>query len=535
MHKVVIIGAGHNGLVCSCYLARAGMAVTLLEGRHLVGGSAITDEFHPGFRNSVASYTVSLLHPKVIRDLHLVEHGLRIVSRPISNYLPLANGGGFVLYPDAARTQQELARFSKRDAGQLPAYYEMLSSSVDLVRQVMMQSPPVMANGGVGDIVTALKMANRLRRLSLHDKQSLLNLFTKSAGEILDGYFESDPIKAAFGFDSVVGSFASPYSPGSAYGLLHHVLGETNGVQGSWGHALGGMGSITQAMLREAQKLAVEVKTNVTVIKVKVADERVQGVVLGDGSEIEADVVVSSVNPKVLFLQLIEADQLDPSVLTHFDRYQNCSASFRMNVALAEAPRFEDNNASRDPEHLQAGIILAPSLRYMEEAHTSAKRNGWSDKPIIEVLIPSTIDDSLAPANQHVASLFCQHFDPYMAAGWEDCKERVADLIIDTVNDYAPNFRDQVLGRMVLSPLDLEEQFGLTGGDISHGRMSLDQLYSARPMLGMGNYRSPIGSLYMCGAGTHPGGGVSGIPGHNAAREILNDSRAGFSRWTKRQ
>ena len=534
MQKAVIIGAGHNGLVCGCYLARAGMAVTLLERCHLAGGSAITDEFHPGFRNSVASYTVSLLHPKVIRDQHLSDHGLRIITRPISNYLPLADGDGFLLHPDPAKAQHELARFSKKDASQLPVYSKMLDSVVELMRGIMLQTPPALANAGVGDILGTLKLALQLRKRSLPERQSLLNLFTKSAGEILDGFFESDPIKAALGFDSIVGNFASPYTPGSAYVLLHHLLGETNGRKGSWRHAVGGMGSITQAMLREAEELAVDVRTNSSVTRIKIDHGRVQGVVLEDGTEIAADIVVSSVNPQILFLQLIEADQLDPTVLTHFNRYQNCSDSFRMNVALAELPRFRDNHATRDSEHLQTGIILAPSLRYMDEAHMSAKQNGWSERPIIEMLIPSTIDDSLAPAGQHVASLFCQHFDPYMSDNWDNCKEQVADLIIDTVNEYAPNFRDRVLGRMVLSPLDLERQFSLPGGDISHGRLSLDQLFSARPMLGMGSYRSPINSLYMCGAGTHPGGGVSGIPGHNAAREILSDGKSGFTSWTDR-
>lgn len=533
MPKVVIVGAGHNGLVCGCYLARAGMDVTLLERRHLVGGSAITEEFHPGFRNSVAAYTVSLLHPKVISDLHLADHGLKIINRPISNYLPLPDGGGFLLHPDTAKTQLELARFSKSDARQLPAYLEMLDSVVNLMRTIMLQTPPSFVDFGISDLVGALKLGFQLKKLSLSEKQSLLNLFSKSAGEILDGFFESDPIKAAFGFDSIVGNFASPYTPGSAYVLLHHLLGETNGRKGSWGHAVGGMGAITQAMLREAEKLGVDVKTNMTISRIKIEDARVKGVILADGAEVAADIVVSSVNPKILFLKLIEAEQLDSSVLTHFNRYQNCSASFRMNIALSELPDFGDNPATRNPLHLQAGIILAPSLHYMDQAYLSAKEFGWSERPIIEMLIPTTIDDSLAPAGQHIASLFCQHFDPYMSADWEDCKEPVADLIIDAVNEIVPNFTDKVLGRMVLSPLDLEQQFSLTGGDISHGRLSLDQLYSARPMLGMGNYRSPINSLYMCGAGTHPGGGVSGIPGHNAAREILKDGNKGFTSWSQ--
>ena len=533
-YDAVIIGGGHNGLTCACYLAAAGLKVRIVERHAEVGGAAITEEFHPGFRNSVAAYTVSLLNPKVISDLRLAEHGLRIVERPLSNFLPLPQNQHMKIGRTLAETQAEVARFSKRDAERLPQYYETLERAAGVVRDMLLETPP-----NVGDSLDfmdtlsitqrMLKVSRRAKNLDMTARRDVLDFFTKSAGDVLDAWFESDPIKAAFGFDAIVGHFASPYTPGSAYVLLHHVIGEVNGHRGAWGHAIGGMGAITQAMSKEAEGRGVEITTGSEVAQVVTDMRGVQGVQLADGRVIEARCVVSGVNPKLLYTKLVPQHALDEDFLRRMRNYKCASGTFRMNVALSELPEFICLPGKHAQDHHKSGIILAPSLHYMEQAYFDARTLGCSRKPVVEVLIPSTVDDSLAPPGQHVASLFCQHFNPELPNGlnWNDIREPAADLIIDTVTQYAPNFKASVLARTSLSPLDLENRFGLTGGDIFHGALTLDQLWSARPLLGHGAYRGPLAGLYMCGSGTHPGGGVTGAPGHNAAREIITDFKRG--------
>jgi phytoene dehydrogenase-like protein len=523
-YDAVIIGGGHNGLVCACYLAAGGLSVAVFERRGVVGGAAVTEEFHPGFRNSTASYTVSLLHPKVVRDLKLAQHGLSIVERPLANFLPLASGDCLKVGGSLAATQAEVARFSTRDAAALPEYYAMLGRVADVLRALLLETPPNVG-GGIADWLRAWKVGGRLRRLTLPERRDVLDLFTKSAGDLLDRWFESEPIKAAFGFDAVVGNFASPYTPGSAYVLLHHVFGEVNGKRGQWGHAMGGMGAITQAMAREAQARGVAIFTDAPVTRVTTRGVRATGIALADGAEIAAPRVVANVDPKLLYLRLIDASALDADFRRRIEAYRCVSASFRVNVALASVPEF--GCLPGDGPHLRSGIIVGPSLAYMERAYFDARQYGWSREPIVEMLIPSLVDPTLAPPGKHVASLFCQHANPQLPGGrsWDAVKEEVSELMLDTVDRYAPGFRASVIARRALSPLDLEREFGLTNGDIFHGQLTLDQLFSARPVLGHGNYRGPLKGLYMCGAGTHPGGGVTGLPGHNAAREILRDAR----------
>jgi phytoene dehydrogenase-like protein len=523
-YDAIVIGGGHNGLVCAAYLAAAGMSVAVFERRSVLGGAAVTEEFHPGFRNSTASYTVSLLHPKVIADLNLVAHGLTIVERPLANFLPLPANGYLKVGGGLAATQAEVARFSAKDAQALPDYYAMLERVANVLRAMLLETPPNVG-GGISDLFRAWKVGGRLKRLALAEQRDLLDLFTKSAGDVLDRWFESAPIKAAFGFDSVVGNFASPYTPGSAYVLLHHVFGEINGKRGQWGHALGGMGAITQAMAREAAARGVVMTTDAPVARVLVRAGRAYGIALADGTEIAAQCVVSNVNPKLLYLSLIDAAALDVDFRQRIENYRCASATFRINVALDRLPSF--SALPGDGEHLRSGIIIAPSLAYMERAYFDARESGWSREPIVEMLIPSLVDDSLAPAGKHVASLFCQHVNPTLPDGqsWDANKATVADLMIATVDRHAPNFAASIVGYRALSPLDLERDFGLIGGDIFHGALTLDQLFAARPVLGNGHYRGPLKGLYMCGSGTHPGGGVTGIPGHNAAREILLDRR----------
>jgi phytoene dehydrogenase-like protein len=527
---VLIIGAGHNGLTCAAYLAAAGLRVKVVERRKVVGGAAVTEEFVPGFRNSVAAYTVSLLNPRIISDLKLNEHGLKVVERRAQNFLPAPDGR--YLLTGEGRTREYLAELSPRDAGELDGFNRKLEDIADVLRAFVLRAPPNLVEGfGVGAIregFNALGSANILRQLSLEQQRTLLDLFTRSAGEMLDEVFESDLIKALFGFDAIVGNYASPYAAGSAYVMLHHAFGEVNGKKGVWGHAIGGMGAIGQAIARAAQQAGAEISLDAGVREVIVERDRATGVVLDTGETIRAKYVASSVNPKLLYTRLVPSGALPDDFRKRIGNWRNGSGTFRMNVALTALPSFSARPGTGD--HLTSGIILAPSLNYMDRAWQDARETGWSREPIVEMLIPSTLDDSLAPRGRHVASLFCQHVAPELPGGrsWDDHREEVADLMVATVDRYAPGFAASVIGRQILSPLDLERQFGLLGGDIFHGALTLNQLFSARPMLGHADYRGPLKGLYHCGSGAHPGGGVTGAPGHNAARVILRDHRTLF-------
>ncbi|MEQ1804117.1 MAG: NAD(P)/FAD-dependent oxidoreductase [Burkholderiaceae bacterium] len=522
--SAAIIGAGHNGLVCAFYLARAGFDVTLIERRGVVGGAAVTEEFHPGFRNSVASYTVSLLAPKVIADMRLHDLGLRILERPISNFLPVDDAQFLKIGGGLARTQAEVAKFSSRDAQRLPAYYAMLEKIADVLRGLSLQTPPDLATL-TGTLLPALRQGRQFAKLSIEQRRDVLALFVKSARDMLEGWFESSPIQAALAFDAIVGHYASPETPGSAYVLLHHCFGGVNGKPGIWGHAVGGMGAITQAMARACEQLGVKFVLDSAVAQVKVANRRASGLLLANGREVDADIVVSNLNPRLLFDTLVPAAELSDPFKTAMQRHRSDSGTLRMNVALSELPDFTCLPGKASAEHHASGILLGPTLGHLDRAYHDARAHGWSREPAVEMLIPSCVDNSLAPPGAHVASLFCQQFAYDLPGGrnWGDEREAAADAVIDTVSRYAPNFKRSVIARSVLSPLDLERKFGLYRGDIMHGVMSLDQLWAARPVLGHGDYRAPIKNLYLCGAGSHPGGGVSGMPGHNAAHEIVRE------------
>lgn len=523
-YDVVIIGAGHNGLVTAGYLAKAGLRVKVLERRHVVGGAAVTEEFHPGYRNSVCAYTVSLLNPTVVKDLSLYDHGLQIISRPLSNFLPLPNGDYLKSFPDPEQMYEEVARHSPSDAQQLADYEATISRLANVLKTLVLETPPNVG-GGLRDLWALLKTGNHMRALSLEDQRDLADIMTMSAYDFLSRWFESEPVIALFAFDGIVGTLASPYSPGTAYVLLHHCFGEIMKTPGTWGHAIGGMGAITQAMAKSAEAAGADIETDAPVAEVLVENEKTIGVRLEDGREIKARAVASNINPKLLFQKLVAEKHVDPSFRRRMDQMRFKSGTFRMNVALSELPDFTCLPGTVLAPHHTAGIIIAPSVTYMDDAWRTATRKGWSENPIVEMLIPSTIDATLAPEGHHVASLFCQHFDPELPNGksWDDEREQAADRIIETVTRVAPNFQRSIIARQILSPLDLEREFGLTGGDIFHGALDLNQLFSLRPTLGNADYRMPIKGLYLCGSGAHPGGGVTGAPGHNAAREILKD------------
>ncbi len=519
-YDVIIIGAGHNGLTCAGYLARSGQKVKVLERRAVVGGAAVTEEFHPGFRNSVYSYAVSLLHPEVIRDLELHRHGLQIMERPAGT-ISLLHDDRLLLSRDARQARREIARFSARDAERFDEYEERITAVALALRELALNTPPDLS-GGWRNGLRLLRTGNSLRKLDRRQRTDLAELMTKSLGDYLDSWFESDALKGILGLECVIGNFVDPYQAGTAYVLLHHAFGEVNGRIGAWGHARGGMGAITGAMAAFAESRGVEIETDAPVREVCVEGGRACGVITEQGQRITARAVAANLHPQLLLTRLLDASLLAGDTRRRIEAYRSHSATFRMNVALSELPRFA-GITSQTPDMFQGAIEICPSLAYMRRAFSSALSNGWSDNPIISLWLPSTQDDTLAPAGGHVASLFCQHFQRHLPKGrtWDDTREQVADHVIDTVNRHAPNFRASVLGRQIKSPLDIERDLGMVGGDIFHGALHLDQLFSLRPLPGYSAYQMPVDNLYLCGSGAHPGGGVSGLPGRNAATEIL--------------
>ncbi|HYL22208.1 MAG TPA: NAD(P)/FAD-dependent oxidoreductase [Gemmatimonadales bacterium] len=526
-YDVVIVGAGHNGLVTAAYLARAGMQVLVLERRELVGGACVTEELWPGFKVSTAAYVNSLFRPEIIRDLELARHGFELLPRSPSSFTPFPGGRFLLMGPDKALTQAQVAKFSPRDAAALPRYEAMLERIADFVEPTLLQTPPNPWSLRPRDLVRCAALGWRFLRLG-PDGPRALEILTGAARPILDRWFEAEELKVALATDAIIGAMASPSLPGTAYVLFHHVMGECNGVRGMWGYVRGGMGGLSTALASAARAHGAEIRLNSPVARIRARAGRVEGVVLADGTEVRASRVASNADAQVTFLQLVDERELPPEFVSAVRGIDYASASLKINVALSELPEFPAvNGLGLGPHaHLRGTIHIAPTLDYMEQAYDDAKYGRPSADPILECTIPSVVDATVAPPGRHVMSFFVQYAPYQLRAGdWDQLKDRFADRCFDILNEYAPNFKRAVIDRQVLSPLDLERRFGLTGGNIFQGAMTLSQLFCLRPVPGYADYRSPIKGLYLCGSATHPGGGVMGACGYNAAREILRDGK----------
>jgi phytoene dehydrogenase-like protein len=519
----IVIGGGHNGLVTAAYLARAGRKVLLVERREMVGGCSVTEEIWPGFKVSTAAYLTSLLHEQIIRELELEHFGYQVDAKDPAFFSPYPDGRCLFMWQDRKKTLEEIAKFSRRDAETYPAYEDHVERLARVVESLLLVTPPQFPPVGVTDLFDYLKLAARVYRLGRQDLAGLAKIFTQSAADFLDGWFESPELKVTLATDGVIGANGGPRSPGTAYILLHHCMGSVGGKRGLWGFVRGGMGTVSQAIAASGRRWGVKIRTNTAVEKVLVRDGRAHGVVLDSGEEILGKVVVSNLDPKRTFLRLLDERDLNPEFAAAIRQYRTEGTSMKINLALEGLPEFRAFPTIPGPQH-RATMHICPSIDYVERAWDDAKFGKPSEQPMLELTIPTMYDPSLAPEGKHVMGVFLQYAPYTLQEGdWDELRESYADHVIDLIAEYVPNIRSIVLERQVLTPLDLERRFGLTGGNIFHGEMSLDQMFMMRPVAGWARYRSPIPGLYMCGSGTHPGGGVMGAPGYNAAREILKD------------
>ena len=512
--------------MAAAYLARAGRRVLVLERREVVGGACVTEELWPGFKVSTAAYVNSLLRPEIIRDLELQRHGFELLPRNPSSFTPFPDGRYLLLGPDKALVRRQVAKFSRRDAERLPQYEAMLERVAALIEPTLLAAPPDPWSLRPGDLLGLARLGWRFLKLGADGAQAI-EILTGAARPILDRWFESEELKIALATDAIIGAMASPSTPGTAYVLFHHVMGECNGVRGVWGYVRGGMGGLTQALASAARQRGVEIRLNSPVARILTRDGRVTGVALEDGTELQAPRVASNADAHVTFLKLTDPGALPAEFVAAVRAIDYSSASLKINVALSELPDFTAVRGSGDlaaHANLRGTIHIAPTLDYMERAFDDAKYGRPSADPILECTIPSVVDPTVAPPGKHVMSFFVQ-YAPYDLRGesWDRVKDRFADRCFQVLNDYAPNFKRAVIDRQVLSPLDLERRFGLTGGNIFQGAMTLTQLFFLRPLPRWARYRTPIRGLYLCGAATHPGGGVMGACGYNAAREIIRD------------
>ncbi len=520
-YDAVIIGGGHNGLICAAYLARAGKKVLVLERRHLVGGACVTEEVWPGYQVSTTSYVMSMMQRRVVEELELRKYGWEVLPTECL-FVPYPDGTYFALWEDMGRTIAEVAKFSKKDAEMYPVFHEFLDEAGAFVRELLFATPPNPTSRRLRDLKEMLVLANKFRKLG-GKLFRFADLMTMSIGDFLDQYFESDKIKAAKAYYGSIGTFLGPRSPGTAYVLLHHLMGDLGGA-GGWGFMRGGMGAISNAIAGSARARGAEIRTEAEVDHVLTDNGRATGVALRSGEEIRGRVVISNADPKTTFLKLVDGASLSKEFLEEIRNFRTYSTAFKINLALSEPPRY----TAFDPKALgidyPAYVHIGPSMDYLEKAYDDAKYGRPSRRPFITPCLPTWVDKEMAPAGKHVLNLFGGHA-PYTLQGttWEEERERFADNVIDTLAEYAPNLKDAVLHRQILVPPDLERIYALPQGHIFHGELSLDQLFFLRPVAGYADYRTPIKNLYLCGSGTHPGGGVMGMSGHNAAREVLRE------------
>ncbi|MGH9558533.1 MAG: phytoene desaturase family protein [Bryobacteraceae bacterium] len=519
----IIVGGGHNGLVAAAYLARAGKRVLVLEARELVGGCAVTEEIWPGYRVSTASYLSSLMQEKVVRELDLAKFGYVVDAKDPAFFSPFPDGRHLFMWQDREKTLAEIAKFSERDAQAYPKYEEHLERLARVAESLLLSTPPHFPPRGIGDLPEYLKLLGGFRGLSRAEVVSLVKIFTQSAAEFLDQWFESDEVKVTLATDGVIGANGGPRSPGTAYILLHHCMGGVNGHRGLWGFVRGGMGAVSNAIADSARSRGATILTNAPVEKILVRNGRVRGVALRSGDEIEASVVASNLDPRRTFLKLMDAADLDPEFLDGIRKFRSEGTSLKMNLALSGLPEFRGMPPGPGPQH-RATMHICPSVEYIERAWDDAKYGRPSNSPLIEMTVPTMYDSSLASESRHIMGIFLQYAPYTLANGtWDELREPYSERILDVIQEYCPNIRSIIVERQTLTPLDLERRFGLTGGNIFHGEMSLDQMFVMRPVAGWARYRTPVKGLYLCGSGTHPGGGVMGAPGHNCAREILKD------------
>jgi phytoene dehydrogenase-like protein len=520
-YDVVIVGGGHNGLVNAAYLARAGRKVLVLERRHVLGGAAVTEEVFPGFKFSVCSYVVSLLRPEIIRELELPRHGLEILPLD-GTFTPMPDGDYLWRMSDHARTRREIYRHSPVDAEAYDEYAKAMVEMARFVKPILCMVPPDPLSFDVLGLGRLVGLGRRFQKLSRADQHNLIQLMTMSAADMLDQWFETDVLKATMSASGIIGTFQGVRSPGTAYVLLHHYMGEIDGAFRSWGFSRGGTGAISLAIAAAAQEAGVEIRTEAGVARIKARGGRAEGVVLEGGDEIEASVVVSSVDPRLTFLRLLEPGTLEEPFLEEVRRYKLRGSSGKVNLALDGLPDFKC--LPGPGPHLRGAISISPSVEYMERAYDEAKYGDFSSRPYVDIVIPSLTDPSVAPPGKHVMSCFVQYAPYALREGtWDEKREAFGDAVVATIAAYAPSLPDLILHRQVLTPLDLEREWGLGEGNIFQGELSLEQLFFLRPVPGWARYRTPLRNLYMCGSCTHPGGGIMGANGRLSAFEILKD------------
>jgi phytoene dehydrogenase-like protein len=520
-YDVIVIGGGHNGLVNAAYLARAGKRVLVLERRHVLGGAAVTEEVFPGFKFSVCSYVVSLLRPEIIRELDLPRHGLEILPLD-GTFTPMPNGDYLWRVNDHAKTRREIARHSRLDAEAYDEYGKAMVEMARFVKPIMNMTPPDPASLNPKGLLELLTMGRRFQKLSSEDKYNQVQLMTMSAVDFLDQWFETDVLKATMSASGIIGTFLGVRSPGTAYVLLHHYMGEIDGAFRSWGLSRGGTGAISNSIADAAREAGAEIRTESPIAKIILKNGEAKGVVLENGDEIYAGIISSSVDPRLTFMKMIGEAHLPEDFVEDIKRYKFRGSSGKVNMALDALPDFKAMPG--EGPHLRGAVSISPSVDYMERAYDDAKYGRYSRRPYIDIVIPTLTDPSIAPPGKHVMSCFVQYAPYNLKEGnWDEKREEFGDTVIDTIAEHAPNIKDIILHRQVLTPLDLEREFGLSEGNIFQGELTLEQLFFLRPAPGWAQYRSPIKNLYMCGSATHPGGGIMGASGRNAAMMILKE------------